>query len=373
MSRLEQSSLPVRTGFALFVTGNALALLGLGLTACGFAHGDYVALVIGLMGAGEILILGSILFLGDDGYHSLEARTSLILRRGEDAKTAEVTRSRHRFGITLLVVHALGYLLVWTAVIIAYTQATLDNPLPTIGGLTFEQQGPAFVWAVVVCELLFVTAIYVLGPTWWERFENLFRYDDTAEVKEESAPKQPPGLRYRLGLVVFVIGNLLAASGLILPALGLARGNAVGLIAVLMAAGEIVSLASIFLLGKEGFRKLKQKLFSAFKRTPRGERISRTRHRAAVTFLILYLVAQCAALMLPIAALYGTSAPGTFPEVLGLGRDEQLRWFVGLLVTAEVLFFAGVYTFGADWWGRFRDLFEWEGDTRPRRGFKRGL
>jgi len=361
MSRLEQSSLPVRTGFALFVTGNALALLGLGLTAFGFAHGHYVALVIGLMGAGEVLILGSILFLGDGGYQRLEARTSLILRREADTKTEGVAQRRHRFGITLLVVHLLGYFLVWAAVIIAYTQATPDNPLPTIGGLTSEQQGPAFVWAVVVCELLFVTAIYVLGPTWWERFENLFRYDDTAEVKEESAPKQPQGLRYRLGLVVFIIGNLLAASGLILPALGLARGNAVGLIAVLMAAGEIVSLASIFLLGKEGFRKLKQKLFSAFKRTPRGERISRTRHRAAVTFLILYLVAQGAALMLPIAAHYGSTGHGAFPEVLGLDRDEQLRWFVGLLVTAEALFFAGVYTFGADWWGRFRDLFEWGG------------
>ena len=368
MSRLEQSSLPIGTGFALFVTGNVLALVGLGVAAFGLAHGGYVALVIGLMVAGEILILGSILFLGDGGYQRLEARTSLILRRGADAKTVEVTQSRHRFGITLLVVHALGYLLVWTAGIFAYTQATADNPLPTIGGLTFEQQGPAFVWAVVACELLFVTAIYVLGPSWWERFERLFHYDDAPGVEEEPAPEKPSGLRYRLGLIVFVIGNLLAASGLILPALGLARGNAVGLIAVLMATGEVVSLASIFLLGKDGFKELKRRLFSALKRTPPGGRISLRRHRVAITFLVLYLVAQVAAVMLPIAALYGSTMHGAFPEVLGLDRDEQLRWFVGLLVTAEVLFFAGVYTFGADWWGRFRGLFEWAGA-----GLKRGL
>jgi hypothetical protein len=30
---------------------------------------------------------------------------------------------------------------------------------------------------------------------------------------------------------------------------------------------------------------------------------------------------------------------------------------VGLLVGGEALFFAGVYTLGADWWGRFRNLF----------------
>jgi hypothetical protein len=373
MSQPQQSDLPARTGFALFVTGNALALVGLVGAALGFAHGSYVPLVIGLMGAGELLILGSILFLGDDGYQRLEARTSLLLRRAADARTLEVSQRRHRFGIALLVVHVLGYFLVWTAGIIAYTRATPGDPLPTIGGLTFEQQGPAFVWAVVVCELLFVTAIYILGPIWWERFESLFRYGETSEAREESAAEQPPGLRYRFGLVVFVIGNLLAASGLILPALGLARGNAVGLIAVLMATGEIVSLASIFLLGKEGFKQLKHRLFSALKRTPPGERISRTRHRTAIGFLILYVVAQVAALILPIAAHYGATAQGSFPEVLGLDRDEQLRWFIRLLVTAEVLFFAGIYTFGADWWGRFRDLFEWEGDTRPRRGLKREL
>jgi hypothetical protein len=43
--------------------------------------------------------------------------------------------------------------------------------------------------------------------------------------------------------------------------------------------------------------------------------------------------------------------------VLGLARDEQLKWFVALLAVSELLFFAGVYTLGEDWWGRFRALF----------------
>lgn len=273
--------------------------------------------------------------------------------------TLEVTQRRHRLGIGFLIVHVLGYFLVWAAAIIAYTRAIPDDPFPTIAGLTFEQQGPAFVWAVVVCELLFAAAIYLLGPPWWERFKSLFRYDDDPPAKEEATPRQPEGLRYRLGLIVFIIGNLLAASGLILPALGLSRGNLVGLIAVLMASGEIVSLASIFLLGKEGFKELKRRLFSALKRTPPGDRISLKRHRVAIALLVVHVFAQVAALSLPIAAHYGSTSQGSFPEVLGLGRDEQLRWFIGLLATAEVLFFAGVYTFGADWWGRFRALFEW--------------
>ncbi len=359
MSQPSQCNLTVRTGFALFVTGNALALVGLGMAAFGFTRGGYVALVIGLMGIGEALILGSILFLGDDGYRRIETRTSVVLsRRRADATTLEVSQQRHRLGIGFLVVHVLGYFLVWAAAIIAYTRATLDDPFPTIAGLTFEQQGPAFVWAVVGCELLFAAAIYVLGPSWWERFEHLFRYDDDPHATDETAPRQPQGLRYRLGLIVFIIGNLLAASGLILPALGLAHGNLVGLIAVLMASGEVVSLASIFLLGKEGFKELKHRLFSVLKRTPPGERISLRRHRVASALLVFHVFAQVAALSLPITAHYGSASQGSFPEVLGLGRDEQLRWFIGLLATAEVLFFAGIYTFGADWWGRFRALFE---------------
>ncbi|MDH3844333.1 MAG: hypothetical protein OES69_10375, partial [Myxococcales bacterium] len=72
----------------------------------------------------------------------------VLSRRRADATTLEVSQQRHRLGIGFLVVHVLGYFLVWAAAIIAYTRATLDDPFPTIAGLTFEQQGPAFVWAV---------------------------------------------------------------------------------------------------------------------------------------------------------------------------------------------------------------------------------
>ena len=95
--------------------------------------------------------------------------------------------------------------------------------------------------------------------------------------------------------------------------------------------------------------------------TPSGQPISRRRHRAGCTLLALNVVLQFAALVFPVASHYGVSTEGTFPEVLGLGREEQLRWFVGLLAAAEVMFFAGLYALGGDWWDRFQSLFE----TRP--------
>ncbi|MGB9340486.1 MAG: hypothetical protein WCB63_14645 [Polyangiales bacterium] len=93
------------------------------------------------------------------------------------------------------------------------------------------------------------------------------------------------------------------------------------------------------------------------KRTPSGAPVSIRRHRGGVTLLALHLVAQLTALLFPIASHFEAAPGGTFPEVLGLSRPEQLKWFVGLLVASEALFFAGVYTLGADWWGRFRALF----------------
>jgi hypothetical protein len=156
---------------------------------------------------------------------------------------------------------------------------------------------------------------------------------------------------------VFVVGNALATTGILLPAFGLATGRMVGVIAVMLAAGEIISLSSIFLLGKEGFKELKSRLFAVLRRTPSGEPISRRRHRVGAAFLALHVAIQLAALVFPIAAHYGIVAEGTFPTVLGLGREDQLKWFVGLLATSELLFFAGVYTLGEDWWGRFRELF----------------
>jgi hypothetical protein len=276
---------------------------------------------------------------------------------GDEAKTRATAAGRHVVGIALLIVHLTTYFLVWTAGILAYSRVTDENPFPSVFGLRFEEQGPAFIWGVITAELLFALAIYVLGPAWWARFKGLFRYQAETVVGEPEEPRPPATFRYRLGLGVFIIGNVLATTGMLLPVFGLAKGRMVGVIAVIMALGEIISLSSIFLLGKEGFKELKSRLFAALKRTPSGEPVSHRRHRVGTTLLLLHVATQFAAVVFPIASHYGAVTEGAFPTVLGLAREEQLKWFMGLLVASEALFFAGVYTLGSDWWGRFRALF----------------
>lgn len=263
-------------------------------------------------------------------------------------------------GIALFVLHLAAYFAIWTGAVLSYTRATDENPFPGVFGLSFEQQGPALLWGVVVAELLFVTALYAAGPAWRAQLTQLFRYQRPTVPPRAEPPKPPPTFRYRLGLGTFALGNALAISGMLMPAFGLAKGRMIGVIAVILGAGEVISLSSIFFLGKQGFKELKSRLFAALKRPPPGEVISPRRHRMGRSLFFAHVALGFAALVFPIASHYGVSAEGTFPTVLGLGRDEQLNWFLGLLIGSELLFWVGVYTLGADWWERFRDLFRKE-------------
>jgi hypothetical protein len=344
-------------GFTVFTVGSLMAISGLLLAALGLVGRVEGWWIIALIACGQALAVGGASFLGED-------RVERLASAGKPRPTA----ARQRVGSALLVAHLLLYLWVWSIGVLSYAGATDADPLPSVFGIPFGRQGPVIIWGVVVAELSFLAAVYVLGPQWRQRFTQLFRYQPQPVSVDTEMPRAPPTFRYRLGLGVFIVGNVLATAGLVLPALGFAKGPMVGVIAVMLGAGEVISLSSVFLLGKEGFKELKAKLFGALKRVPTGKSISHRRHRTGCALLALHVALQFAALVFPIASHYGVVADGTFPEVLGLNRDEQLRWFVGLLAAAEIVFFAGVYTLGADWWGRFRALFEKGSDP-----FSRGL
>lgn len=324
-----------------------MTIAGFVLAAIGYASDPRAGWLVALIVGGQALSLASMSFAPRE-------RSG----RGAATEDAEMVGAwRRHLGSTLLIAHIGLYVLVWFAAVLSYAKASAEDPLPSVFGLSFAQQGPAFVWGVVAAELCFAMAVYALGPQWRHRLKQLFRYQPSSTPAVAEAPDTPPSFRYRLGLALFIVGNLLAVVGLLLPVLGFAKGAMVGVIAVMLGAGEVISLASIFFLGKEGFKELKSKLFGLFKRVPSGEPISRRRHRLGCALLALNVLLQFAALVFPIASHYGIATDGTFPQVLGLGRAEQLQWFVGLLAAAEVSFFAGVYALGADWWARVRALF----------------
>lgn len=165
--------------------------------------------------------------------------------------------------------------------------------------------------------------------------------------------------RYRVGLSLFIAGNALCLSAPLLPAFGVNLGVVGGVIV----AGEIAATGSIFFLGKEGFKHLKKKLFKFLK--PREGPISGARHRIGVGLLIFNVLSLWAAVTLVLVAYSRTTLDNPFPIVFGLNFEQQGTTFLALFFGGEAAFIAAIYVLGAEWWERFKQLFQYHGQAPP--------
>jgi len=169
------------------------------------------------------------------------------------------------------------------------------------------------------------------------------------------------GLRYQIGLWLFVLGNALTfGSAVVIPVLGLP----LTWIPIAIVVGEVVALGSIPIIGMEGFKALKNKMLSVFKMPPVEELkpVSRWRHVMGLVLLIGSFVFQWAAAVFIIVGFSDTTPEDPFPEVFGIPFEYQLETFVGLMVAAEVSILVGLLLLGGLWWERLRQLFIWPGE-----------
>ena len=172
----------------------------------------------------------------------------------------------------------------------------------------------------------------------------------------QTSDTTPQGWRYRTGLTLFIIGNAIVASSPLLPLLGVN----VGIVGGIIVAGEIAATGSIFFLGTEGFKHLKKKLFKFLK--PTEGPISLARHRIGVGLLSFNVLALYAALTLVLVAYSQTTVENPFPIVFGLDFEAQGTTFLTLFFGGGAAFIASFYVLGAEWWGRFKHLFQYHGD-----------
>lgn len=175
-------------------------------------------------------------------------------------------------------------------------------------------------------------------------------------MSHNPAPPMMSSWRYHIGLTLFIIGNGLCLSAPLLPVLGMNLGIVGGVVV----AGEVAATSSIFFLGKEGFKHLKKKLFKFFKPTERP--ISRARHRIGVGLLIFNVLALYAAVTLVLVAYSQTTPENPFPIVFELDFEAQGTTFLALFFGGEAAFIAAIYVLGAEWWERFKQLFQYHGD-----------
>lgn len=170
--------------------------------------------------------------------------------------------------------------------------------------------------------------------------------------------------RQKLGIALFAIGNLSVVAGLLLPLVGGADSGSIRLSAVLLGAGEVLSLTSIAFIGREGFIALKERMARVFRASYSGP-VSQRRHHVGVALFLFhaastYFIVLYAYIAITVAGI-DTSADSA---VFGLGIHEQGRLLLFLFIAGEVSLLLSIYVLGADWWERFRQLFVWSGQPR---------
>jgi len=159
-----------KVGFAMIVVGNLGILTAMFLPVLGVGAGTVGAMVVG----GEIVSLASIVFLGKAGFKAIKSK---FVGAVKASYTKPVGRTRHYFGIALLLTNILAI-----AVLALYTAdsmgaATPHGPHPIVWGLDLEQQKTLLFWVFLIDPISFLLAIYVLGADWWDKFRRLFVWE----------------------------------------------------------------------------------------------------------------------------------------------------------------------------------------------------
>lgn len=162
--------------------------------------------------------------------------------------------------------------------------------------------------------------------------------------------------RYKLGLSMIVIGNLGILGAVLLGMVGLSAAT----VGTLVVGGEIVSLASIVFLGKEGFKAIKNKAIGFVKSSYTGP-VSRTRHRIGITLLLANVVTTYVIMIYAWDAFAAATTAGPTASVWGLDIEQQGGLVFDLFLVGEIGFLVAIYVLGGDWWEKFRNIFIWSG------------
>jgi hypothetical protein len=154
-----------------------------------------------------------------------------------------------------------------------------------------------------------------------------------------AAEKPQAGWRFRLGLIIFVVGF---ASPLLIP-LVTASGLSTQwktIISGALAVGipELFSIVAVAIMGKSGFDYMKERFFTLLKKHGPPERVGRTRYRIGLVMFCLPL-------------LLGWPEP-YFRHISGFEAHRLLVAVIG-----DLLLVSSLFVLGGEFWDKVRALF----------------
>ncbi len=146
--------------------------------------------------------------------------------------------------------------------------------------------------------------------------------------------------RFRVGATLFVVGFAAPAAIPLVALSGLATGWKTALSGALaVGVPEIMMVAAVAVMGKQGFAEVKRRFGSWLRRYGPPDKVSRARYR-------LGLVMFTAPLLL------GWLHPYIHRHVPGFDVNP-MWWHVG----GDLVFFASFFVLGGDFWDKLRSLF----------------
>lgn len=180
------------------------------------------------------------------------------------------------------------------------------------------------------------------------------------QSKLNKSEKKLPKWRYQVAITIFIVGN---AIGPISPAF-MTMGMPAEYIIVFLAMAPVANVLAIILLGKQGFKELKAKVMSIFKRKPVEELMPVSRFRHVVGIILTMVLPYIMLIMVMVFgyASYAAVTPdNSYPEIWGMDIEQQKTFFFTLMFGAIISAIVGIFVLGGLWWDRFRQLFAWPG------------
>ena len=177
----------------------------------------------------------------------------------------------------------------------------------------------------------------------------------------ETAPASGPGWRYKIGMAMFILPVVsIVLTPLLIPLLGMSAVDSAALIGGILVGGELIWFASIPLLGKEGFKRVKNAMFSKLALTDKP--ISKQRHSWGLGLLGAALAFQGLVLVWIIFGFFYLGANRVAEGVGGLTFLQEATFATYALIASVFAFFVGVWLLGERFVQRLSEAMTWQDD-----------
>ncbi len=168
-------------------------------------------------------------------------------------------------------------------------------------------------------------------------------------MEEKTANLEEPvmGWRLKLGAGMFVFSILLPVAGVpLVTALNLSAKLTTSLSGAFLIGAELLGLMAVAVMGKSGYAYIKKRVFGFIKKFGPPGKVSRLRYTIGL-------------IMFSIPILFGWVSPYLSGQIPGFLPDP-LYYALG----GDLLFLAGLFVLGGDFWDKIRSLFVHDSEVR---------